>query len=340
MKIFISHSSKDADIAKTLSVFLENINNSIDVFRSTQSGSIGAGRDFVNEITKKLNRCDIFIPLLSTNYYKSRFCMVELGFAYSTLSSQSRDDEETYIYPLSVIPITKSEALEGTPLSRLQVCSINNTEDVRSYIDAICENRKIMQDSGLNKKIHRFINDINKIVFDTIDIIGTANILLCKAGNVPGEDQDYLESSINSDGSGYTIIFKAKPFENSIVHPDFLSVVFQYVDKINLYDIANIYDNAKISVQINNCTNSINKIDIEIKSSDNIRLLCRRTINLGDGMNNIIIPLKEIKSEALEQISEICFVIKPSAYIKDAGTLQIKDFKIILANTTALNCAV
>lgn len=327
MKIFISHSSKDATIAKTLSSFLETIDNSIDVFCSSQTGSIKMGRDFVNEITKELNGCDIFIPLLSTNYYKSRFCMLELGFAYSCLSDQSKDYEGNYVYPLAVLPVKKAEALMDTPLARLQVCSINDTEDMRAYIEAICENKNITCGSGLNKKIHGFIYDINKIIFDSIDI-SIAKILLCKAGNVSGEDQDYLEYSVNMDGSGYTVNFRAKPFENSTVYADFLSVVFQYVDKINLYDMVNIYDDTKINFQINNYTNSISKIDIEIKHSDNIRLLHRQTVNLGDGVNNIFIPLKELKSEALKQVSEICFVIKSSAYIEDEGMFQIRNFKV------------
>jgi len=47
MKVFVSHSSKDAEIAKTLSYFLKNLSMEIDVFCSSISGSINQGEDFV-----------------------------------------------------------------------------------------------------------------------------------------------------------------------------------------------------------------------------------------------------------------------------------------------------
>lgn len=55
MKIFISHSSKDKILANTLSSFLESIDNCIEVFCSSQIGSIKVGQDFVHVITKELN---------------------------------------------------------------------------------------------------------------------------------------------------------------------------------------------------------------------------------------------------------------------------------------------
>lgn len=76
MKVFVSHSSKDKELATALSDFLESINPSVEVFCSSQIGSIKVGKDFVNEITENLNNCDAFIPLLSPNYYLSRFCMI------------------------------------------------------------------------------------------------------------------------------------------------------------------------------------------------------------------------------------------------------------------------
>lgn len=328
MKIFISHSSKDEILAKTLSSFLESIDNSIEVFCSSQIGSIKVGRDFVREITKELNQCNVFIPLLSTNYYESRFCMIELGFAYSCLCSKPIDFEEDYLYPLAVSPIKKAEALANTPLACLQTCSINNMDDMRVFIETICEAKNIFCVSGINKKIHSFVYHVNQIIYEKFGIIDNAKIFLCKSGNVAGEDRDYLDYSLNIDGCGYTVNFRAKPFEHSTMYADFLSFVFKYMDKLDLYNLVNTYENAKLSVEINNYTNSIRKIDLEIKFSDNNIILHRQTVFLTEGITRIDIAFKDIKSEALKQVSEICFVITPSAYIEDEGMFQIKDFKI------------
>ncbi|MBR2724748.1 MAG: toll/interleukin-1 receptor domain-containing protein, partial [Ruminococcus sp.] len=103
MKIFISHSSKDDKIAKALSNFMESISPSVEVYCSSQIGSIKAGEDFVKSVTTALNNCDAFIPLLSPNYYTSRFCMIELGFAYSVLVNGSTDGDH-YVFPIALPP--------------------------------------------------------------------------------------------------------------------------------------------------------------------------------------------------------------------------------------------
>lgn len=329
MEIFVSHSSQDAQLATSLSTFLESIDHRINVFCSSQIGSIKTGRDYVNEITRKLNECNIFIPLLTSNYYQSHFCMIELGFAYSCLSHRIDENEGDYIYPLAVLPIKKAEALINTPLSRLQVCSINDEANMCAYVKDICENGHIECPSGFNEKIHKFINcSVNKITFGNFGLTLNARILPCKAANVPGEDNDYLAYSVNADGSGYTVDFKAKPFKNSNVYPDFLSLVFQYVDKMNLYDMANLYENAKLEFQINNDRNSLRKIDIEVKHGDSNLVFYRQETSLGVGINNIIIPFQKLKYKALKDVSELCFVIKPSAYIEDEGRFQINYLKI------------
>ena len=51
MKIFISHSSKDKNIANAFSNFLESVAPSVEVFCSSQIGSIKVGHDFVKIIT-------------------------------------------------------------------------------------------------------------------------------------------------------------------------------------------------------------------------------------------------------------------------------------------------
>lgn len=327
MEIFISHSSKDKKIADILSKFLESVDYNIHAFYTSRTGSIKSGSDYVKEIIKKLSECDIFIPLITSNYYESRFCMTELGFALAN-SYLSKKLGTDYIFPLAVPPIKNSKALEHTPLEHLQVHTINKEEGIQAYINDICESKNITFSSGLNRKIHDFVNEANRIIFNSSEVLDSAKILLCKSGNVSGEDHDYLKYSVNMDGNGYTVNFRARPFDNSTKYPDFLSTVFQYIDKINLYDIVKIYDKTKLCFQINNYTNSISKIDIEIKYSDNIRILHRQTIDLGGGINNIVIPLNNLKSEALKQISEICFVIKSSAFLEDEGMFQIKDFSV------------
>lgn len=328
MKVFISHSSKDSDLAKKLSLLLQLINPIIEVFCSSQIGNIRMGSDFEKSIERELKGCAVFIPLLTQNYYDSRYCMIELGFAYAKISQEANDYENNKIFPLSVPPIKKGEALMNTPLARLQVSTINNAEEIQAYIIDICDCHSIDCCADLNRKIHPFIVDANSIIFDSFNILHKARVLGCKASNVPGEDKDYIQFSCIENG-GYVVNFRARPFSQTSSYPDFLSLVFQYVDMINLYDMVNIYPSTRMQVTINNYTNSISKIDIEIKFSDSNRILHRQSVELADGLNTIVIDLQDIKREALKQISEICFVITSSAYIEDEGMFQLLNFEVV-----------
>lgn len=58
MKVFISHSSKDAEIAKCFSFFLKNLDMGVEVFCTSISGGISQGDDFVHCIEKELKNSD------------------------------------------------------------------------------------------------------------------------------------------------------------------------------------------------------------------------------------------------------------------------------------------
>ena len=328
MKVFISHSSKDRDIALAFSGFLESIDATVQVFCSSDISSIPAGSNFANEISKALNDCNIFIPLISSNYYNSRYCMIELGFAYAILFRECSVGGYDYLFPVAIPPVKKTDALSRTPLSCLQVVSLHSAEEIRHLLDGIYTISSQILKPGINGKINEFVDNIKSYLINPNCVQKQAQHLVCKSQNVPGEDDDYLSFCDLADGSGYEVTFDANPFGSNGTYPDFLSFVYKYVDKLDLLSTEDLFLNPHLKLTINNITNSLSKIDIEIKYSDNNLMLKRQSIALSDGKNNIQIPLMELKSEALGQISEICFVLKPSAYVNEKGVIQICDFHI------------
>ena len=98
MKIFVSHASKNEEIVLRFAEFLEAVSVEIEVFCSSEKGSIGVGRNYIEDIFEKLNVCDLFIPILSPEYYKSKFCMIELGVAYSYLYNKYKKNGQEYKY--------------------------------------------------------------------------------------------------------------------------------------------------------------------------------------------------------------------------------------------------
>ena len=115
----------------------------------------------------------------------------------------------------------------------------------------------------MNRRINEFVYEIKMFIFGQYDINSCAQHLVCKSQNVPGEDGDYLRYSVMLSENGHAINFRAKPFANTKEYPDFLSFVYQYVDKIDLYEPATLFEDSYLKVFINNFTNSITKIDID-----------------------------------------------------------------------------
>lgn len=90
MRIFISHATKNKEVVLKFAEFLESVSSEIEVFCSSENGSIKVGKDFIKTIFEELNSSALFIPVLSKEYYESRFCMIELGVAYSYFFQQVR----------------------------------------------------------------------------------------------------------------------------------------------------------------------------------------------------------------------------------------------------------
>jgi TIR domain len=82
-KIFISHSSKDKELADSIQMLIETgiglPHN--EVFCTSLDGlGIPVGvPDFKEYIRKEMQDCDTVVALISRNYYDSPFCMCELG---------------------------------------------------------------------------------------------------------------------------------------------------------------------------------------------------------------------------------------------------------------------
>lgn len=297
------------------------------MFCSSEAGAIQTGKNFVNVITEELAECNAFIPLLSVNYYNSRFCMIELGFAYAVLTQKAdKGNADGYIFPVAIPPVTQAEALNGTPLSHLQVSYIHEAKGVRQLLEAVLH----MLPAGTNETDSNFVVEVKKSLVGKLNIDSYAQHLACKAGNVHGEDSDYISYSENPDSKEVEIIFNAKPFGSDKKYPEFLSFVYKFVDKIDLYQPAMFFESSYLKACLNNETNSLTKINVEIKYSDSKEILLRKTFELGTGKNQVLIPLREIRSEAAKQVSEICFVITPSAYRKTEGRLRICGLEICL----------
>ena len=331
MNIFLSHSVKNEEIALKFAEFLESVNPQIEVFCSSEKGNIGLGKNFIEVIFGHLNVCDLFVLILTEEYYHSRFCMVELGVAYSYLYNKYAVKGEEYIVPFALYPVQKGQALSGTPLTAIQTGDLNDENDIKSFLGYLSEERGIHMGAGTNRKIHAFKTGIDRIILKEQNIFEMAKIVSCFDNNgiVFKKYEDIVRHIVEKNSM--VINFNMNPYDvDGAKYPNFISAVLHYVDKINLGRYLDFSDIAEFQFLMTNFTNSLKKIDVEFKYSDNKCLLKKFSCPVEYGENRIHIPLKEMRSKALREISEICFVIHPEDVIEKEGMFQVGEISVVL----------
>ena len=128
---------------------------------------------------------------------------------------------------------------------------------------------------------------------------------------------------------GIVVNYNMNPYEKEVFkRPNFVSVVLGYVDKLNVNRYLDFNYEAEFRFILTNFTNSLKKIFVEFKYSDNNRILETFPFSLEYGKNEINIPLSKMKSKALSNISEICFVIHPDDVIEEEGMFKISELRI------------
>lgn len=328
MRIFISHATKNREIVLKFAEFLESVSNEIEVFCSSENGSIMVGKDFIKKIFGELNSSDLFIPVLSKEYYESKFCMIELGVAYSYLFQKYEKYGEEYIFPFSVYPVTKGQALSGTPMTNIQTGEINDENDIRSFFEYLIAERGIHIGAGVNRKLHSFKTELDQILLKNLSIMEMARISTYFDDSIDYEHKkDVVNHSIKDNA--VVVNYNMNPYNRKTVkYPNFISVALRYADKINLGRYLDFNDMAELKFVLESFTNSLTKIFVEFKYSDGNRILETFQLPVVHGENKLTIPFKEMRSKALSQISEICFVIHPEDVVEEEGMFQIRDIEI------------
>ena len=328
MRIFISHSTRNKEVILKFAEFLESLSSEIEVFCSSERNSIGLGENFIDRIFCELNNCDLFIPVLSKEYYESKFCMIELGVAYSYLFNKYEKNGEDYIFPLCIYPVRREQALSGTPLMNLQVGTLNNESDIKGLIEYISSEKNIWIGAGTNKKIRSFKIKTEQIFLENQDIIDLARIRACFDDSISYKRR---EDVVNYSLKNKTIVinFNMNPDERkNIKNPNFISMVLSYEDGLDLNRYLDFNNMAEFEFTVVNFTNSLKKIFVEFKYSNSNRILETFEFELANGENKLSVPLRKIQSHALQQISEICFVIHPDDVKEKEGMFQVKEVKV------------
>lgn len=328
MRVFLSHSSNNKSIALELQTLIEECGEDVVVFCSSDKGAIPVGRDFVKCISDNLENCDVFIPLLTTDYFQSKFCMIELGFAVAYLLKQPDDIAKAFIYPFCVYPVSPGNALDGTPISHLQVSDLLNKKQLTKMVREVIQNR-----TPITSRIDEFIHEITKIVIKEENLLAHASRIFSCAGSFYDHTKnwdDCSQTSFSTSDQKITTTITLNPYElTKPEKPDFISTVIQYVDSIDLSRYLKVLPKPTFKFTVNNITKSLTGINVELKYGDNKQILFEpAAFNIGKEKTECSFDLSKYRSKKLGQICEICFVINKSNIVEDEGTFTIENIRI------------
>ena len=83
-KIFISYCTKNKELAEAFIEFLQ-LGMGIakqDIFCTAYLEMLETGGKFSEKIRQQLQNCEAFVSLITEEYLKSAFCLVEMGAAW------------------------------------------------------------------------------------------------------------------------------------------------------------------------------------------------------------------------------------------------------------------
>ena len=143
-KIFISHSSKNRELIKTLVEFLQmgmGVSRG-EIFCTSYPESLPTGEQFIEAIREEMRNCEVVFFVITEDFLKSQFCLTEMGAAWG-LGKR--------IYPLMLV---KLEKIENTPLKGLQVRFLEKKSDINTIYDEL-RNYNILTRTSITEYINR-----------------------------------------------------------------------------------------------------------------------------------------------------------------------------------------
>ncbi|GAB6927107.1 hypothetical protein JCM10914A_10900 [Paenibacillus sp. JCM 10914] len=185
-KIFISHSSRDADYVEHIIQLLNDIGipkNNDNIFCSSFEGySIPLGEKIYDYLKNQFNQNILVLFILSDNYYESAPCLNEMGATWVT----ARD------YYSILLPGFEYQSLKGA-IDPTRIClRIEDDQKLNSLKNKIIESFSLenTDDSIWGRDKAKFISNIQKITLKQKPTIQQASVDLIK---VKKKENGYIE---------------------------------------------------------------------------------------------------------------------------------------------------
>ena len=329
--VFISHSSQNAWLVDDLMKLIFAVNPDVYIFCSSDESSIDPGQNFKDTIYKNLKNADVFIAIISREYWKSKYCAFELGAAYERYCDD--DVASILIQPMLLPPLNKGQALADTPLVEMQLADLTSSKSVTEVLRHFTEDKNDPTIARLNVAIAKFCTMIHESILRKASLYDgvEAGAYFDERGRLP-VPRDRIAKCRNA-GDSFEFTFNLSLLEYD--DPSFASVALVYWENLNLREYLSFDSDAAFCFTADNRDGVLNKLTVEFKSAENNRVFVNETI-VGAGKNEIRIPLKNMNYKPLECIREICFVIHPTDMNCLAGEVVFSNIRIDFKTTSSI----
>ncbi len=155
-RLFISHSTQDLEDLQPFIEFLQ-LGMGIakdDIFWTSSGSVLPTGEPFVERIRSALCDCQQVLCFLTPNYFKSKFCLAEMGAAWL---------QKGKILPLLVSPLDYA-SLTGTPLQGLQALKREERDDLLRLYDelSMAGIAAVGQTAALSRQLDKYLEQISR----------------------------------------------------------------------------------------------------------------------------------------------------------------------------------
>lgn len=309
--IFISYSSRDSDVAIKMQDFFTNYFGltSDEVFLAEHS--IRAGEQGDREILNAIKTADFLIYIISEDFFKSPYCMCELGASWATgkipykfIMEPLHDRDERYLgLPLAIQDTQYVKILNGTKAR------------IKFFLQNIIQQIKIQKDLEVfDVNNDRLINFVNYLSLRTIY---DKQLDLRNVVTFHHPEDGFSIVSVNSSENTLTMLV-----DYSNTKPLFAGCAI----KLSGESWTNHYREDHYLHFSVSTSAPLNKIVVELKDIDTV--MFKKEIDVSTKEEKISINLQDMNVEQrFRNMQELVFLL-PSTTLSTKSKINIKDVYI------------
>ncbi|MBR3315923.1 MAG: toll/interleukin-1 receptor domain-containing protein [Atopobiaceae bacterium] len=320
MRVFISHSSQNKWLLDDLIRLIRKVNPQASVFCSSEI-PIDPGDDYKEVIFRHLQAADLFVAIVSYEYWKSKYCVFEFGVAYHR---HIEDGSKLSIVPLLLPPLDKAQALANTPIVNMQVGDITDFQSLKKFLKKLLEPSDADQVDGYDGMIAQYVTSVSTGVLGQRSLFDNMHA-----------DAFYDEMPRATIPRGKVVRFhqigdSSFLFEFRLSQlpytPSFASVALMYPDTVDLREYLSYDSDAALRFSVDNTHAVLQALTVEFKVPGT-GVYHSFDFYLHEGMNDLSVPLSSM-NKRLSEISEICFVVHPETMASLDGEVAFVGVRI------------